>query len=369
MIKNQLVKIKIFLFPCLENNYRPSVLSGRFLSYLALGLVLLKLVGVFYLAFLPGTYFFADINKGALIQMANGERAIEGLPPLTENSILNHVAYLKAQDMVKNDYFAHWSPAGLSPWHWFNEAGYNFSYAGENLAMGFLDAKNIHREWLASPTHRDNIVEENYSDIGIAVVEKDFYGKRTFLVVQVFGTKKHNIVPEVVTRGDITLTENENPLAVPETVNKEILPKESITEEGSIPEEELPIDDYTQEIEELSLEETGEVTIGNITFDDREMVLGDQNIYLYPSTIGEGGIKSSLFKFLMLDYDDLLKKITFFAVFFIGFSLAVNIFVRFDIQHPDLMFRGFGFLILFVIFTLFDQATLVRIIVGTPLIG
>ncbi|MFA0783493.1 CAP domain-containing protein, partial [Fervidibacter sacchari] len=88
----------------------------------------------------------------------NAERRERKLPPLSENPILNQSAYLKAKDILDKDYFSHFSPDGLSPWYWFKLSGYDYQFAGENLAIGFLDSKEVHDALMSSPTHKQNIL-------------------------------------------------------------------------------------------------------------------------------------------------------------------------------------------------------------------
>lgn len=113
-----------------------------------------------------------------------------GLPPLSENPVLDRAAALKAADMMQKNYFAHTSPDGTDPWHWFKVSGYNYRFAGENLAIGYVDSQEVNQAWLDSPTHRANILNRNYKEIGIAVLQGSFQGAKTTVVVQEFGTKQ-----------------------------------------------------------------------------------------------------------------------------------------------------------------------------------
>jgi len=85
----------------------------------------------------PQNEFYADLTKSSLVDLTNRNRATFNLPPLKESPQLDAAAYLKALDMEKNGYFAHTSPTGITPWYWFDQVGYNYRYAGENLAIGF----------------------------------------------------------------------------------------------------------------------------------------------------------------------------------------------------------------------------------------
>ena len=187
-MENKIIQnFKLLFIPCSENKCRPSFLESRFLFWCILALFFLKIILVSFVFCFPQNAFFAEINKATLFSLTNQERQSLGLNSLAENQKLKDAAYLKAQDMLRNDYFAHTSPAGISPWYWFGKAGYDYKYAGENLAIDFLDSGELYRAWDNSPSHRENIINSNYSDIGIAVVTGDFEGKETTVVVQLFG--------------------------------------------------------------------------------------------------------------------------------------------------------------------------------------
>jgi len=89
--------------------------------------------------------------------------------------------------MVKNGYFDHNSPEGFTPWHWFDEAGYNFIYAGENLAADFNSPRNIVQAWMDSPSHRQNILDNHFNETGLAVIQGNYNGHSSLFVVQMFG--------------------------------------------------------------------------------------------------------------------------------------------------------------------------------------
>lgn len=130
----------------------------------------------------------SSISQQDLIRLTNDERAKQGLGPVTEDSRLNAAAAAKAQNMFEENYWAHYSPSGKDPWGFINGAGYRFSYAGENLAKSFYTSDEVVNAWMASKTHRENILNKRYQNIGIAVVEGTLNGEKTTLVVQEFGT-------------------------------------------------------------------------------------------------------------------------------------------------------------------------------------
>ena len=120
--------------------------------------------------------------------LANTDRAHYHLPPLQMNARLMIAAQEKADDMATAGYFAHVSPTGMSPWYWFARAGYRYQFAGENLAVGFDDASSTEAAWMASATHRANILDPNYRDIGVAVSQGSYGGRKVLFVVEEFGS-------------------------------------------------------------------------------------------------------------------------------------------------------------------------------------
>ncbi len=130
----------------------------------------------------------ANIDYKEVIRLTNIERAKKGLGELRENPNLNVAAYEKGQNMFEEQYWAHYSPSGKDPWGFILRSGYKYSYAGENLARNFNTAPDAVVAWMNSPTHRDNILNSHYQDVGISVVHGTLNGEETTLIVQEFGT-------------------------------------------------------------------------------------------------------------------------------------------------------------------------------------
>ena len=141
----------------------------------------------------------SSITPANIIALTNQERSSMGLNTLNTNSKLSAAARAKANDMFEKQYWDHFGPNGETPWQFIRAAGYNYVYAGENLAKGFKTAEGVHEAWMASPTHKANLVSVNYKDIGVAVVEGVLLGKQTILVVQMFG----NLTSEVYSSGGV----------------------------------------------------------------------------------------------------------------------------------------------------------------------
>jgi hypothetical protein len=102
--------------------------------------------------------------------------------------LLTVAAQDKANDEATKGYFAHTSPQGLTPWYWFQQVGYNFDYAGENLAVNFSDSEDVTTAWMNSPEHRANILNTDFTQIGIAAAQGVYEGEPTTFVVEEFGT-------------------------------------------------------------------------------------------------------------------------------------------------------------------------------------
>jgi hypothetical protein len=133
----------------------------------------------------------AAVVTSILVELANTDRTSNKVGELTVNPQLVAIAQAKANDMATNGYFAHTSPAGLDPWHWFAKGGYLFSYAGENLAVDFSDSVGVEQAWMNSPAHRANILNTHFTEIGIATAVGTYQGRKTTFVVQEFGTPAH----------------------------------------------------------------------------------------------------------------------------------------------------------------------------------
>jgi len=149
--------------------------------------------------FLLGQVFVAsaasfDLVEEGIIKLSNEEREKEGLSALQENDLLNEAAKLKAQDILGNDYFAHTSPTGIDPWYWFEKVNYEYKYAGENLAMDFTSASSVHKAWMKSETHKENIMSPKYQEIGVAVMDGIIDNHETRVAVQMFGSKMDGAV-------------------------------------------------------------------------------------------------------------------------------------------------------------------------------
>jgi len=163
--------------------------SSRFLNLMIVAALVLEGALLFpSLLFLSRTDYLAAVLPGVLTELANEDRKDAKLTPLKVNPLLERAAKLKAEDMLSKGYFSHLSPDGKKPWYWLDTVGYDYLYAGENLALNFSDSAEVNKAWMNSPTHRDNILKREFREIGLGVAEGSFRGQKGIVVVQFFGT-------------------------------------------------------------------------------------------------------------------------------------------------------------------------------------
>lgn len=124
----------------------------------------------------------SNVEEQKMLDLINSERSKVGLTPLKLDSKLMEVAKLKAEDMVKNNYFSHTSPTYGSPFDMMKKFGITFQTAAENLA-GNSSVEAAHNALMLSEEHRKNILNSSYDYIGIGISPSPVYGK---VFVQMF---------------------------------------------------------------------------------------------------------------------------------------------------------------------------------------
>lgn len=174
--------------PATDNNHRSKALHhDALLAYVLVFAVINLGIRALHRQFPDVLGYATDIRVYDLLAQTNAQRTGLGLGTLSLNDELSKAAYAKAQDMFAHGYWAHTSPTGKTPWEFIVASGYKYTLAGENLAKNFSTSKGVVDAWMASPTHRDNIVKPGYRDVGFAVVNGVLGGEETTLVVQMFG--------------------------------------------------------------------------------------------------------------------------------------------------------------------------------------
>lgn len=179
--------------PHQTNNHKPKALHlSSFVSYILLAIAL-QLVFQIVIVTRPQVLGLAtDITASQVLTLVNQDRLQNGLSPVKPDPLLDRAAELKAEDMFAKNYWSHVSPQGATPWDFINKTGYRYLYAGENLARDFATSDQVVKAWMNSPSHRANILNPKYQDMGLAVVNGNMGGEETTLVVEMFGTKQTN---------------------------------------------------------------------------------------------------------------------------------------------------------------------------------
>lgn len=178
--------LKNAFIPHHGNNHIPQVLRRKPLAIYSLILISIKILAIVAILIAPTpAQLAAGVDASQLISLANQERTSRGLNSLNTNPALTAAAKAKAQYMLDHDVFEHGDP-----WTFIRNAGYDYLYAGENIAMDFPTTEDVHATWMASASHRANILRTQYQDIGIAAVAGRFKDHDTIMVVQMFGLPK-----------------------------------------------------------------------------------------------------------------------------------------------------------------------------------
>lgn len=224
--------LRHYFVPHESNNWRAKSLHPHFLVFY-IALLLFVQVHFGY----PGVSgsvlgYATGISAERLLELVNEQRTKSGIPALSPSAELTQAAIGKAGDMFAKNYWAHISPTGETPWAFITHAGYQYIYAGENLAKSFNTSEEVVAAWMNSPAHRANILKPEYSEIGFAIQNGRLRGEETTLVVQELGARTSaapiaktapvDIQPTAVPL-EIALVEEVQPTAVqPEPTRREV---------------------------------------------------------------------------------------------------------------------------------------------------
>jgi uncharacterized protein YkwD len=391
--------LREYFIPYEGNGHIPKIFQAKSLGLIALSLILLKFSLVAYLFFIyPQDGGAEAVQESRILELINKDRQAQGLDTLQIDTVLSYSARLKAQDMANFGYFSHTSPDGKKPWDFVNRNNYPYALVGENLAMSFSSADSVHKALMASPSHQKNILNSKFSDIGLAISEAEIDGKKTSILVQIFSAKVAKAEP-VPNAAEETATMPETLQGEPgqeveakpsigvvasETLEPKILSETSetppkplknlkkLTEEGTA--EEDPQNLNTQSVSEdldkdLDLEDTAEEEVlevapsttpyrnssGILTFEhpgndyleshqvqkvlsDRDSTPAFTEPKLNPQVLGiadtyKDGFwlgKSAVYAFQL---------ILFTSLCLLTCLLAINIFIRWRIQHRHVLVR------------------------------
>ncbi len=240
------------LLPIKQNDYRPLALRHKPLTFISALLISIKVLAIGVIALTPTTAELSTITSNRIVQLTNAEREKVGLNSLTVNAKLSTAAQQKGAHMLQEDYFAHISPSGVTPWFWMQKAGYTYKVAGENLAIDFIEAEDVVAAWLASPTHKENMLLPEYTETGVAAVTGEYQGGTSTIVVHMFGLPSTASKP--ASAGSTTGTTQGDPV---------ISPKPSPIPDAS---KELPIDTTPPGTPRIVLENNNNIIQDKISF-------------------------------------------------------------------------------------------------------
>lgn len=343
---------KKYFIPHPENDHKPHFLREK--SVLSVTFM----VAILFVLSFVGNYtvrhnkYLASVQSAFLVDLANNDREASGLDKLALNDKLVTAAELKANDMSSKSYFAHTSPEGLTPWHWIDLAGYKYVYAGENLAVNFYNSRDVEQAWMNSPTHRDNILGRNYTEIGIATADGYYKGGKTTFVVQMFGSpkvlaaapaaeqtvspKSENTEPQTSDAEAVeTQTENPGDTAVlgTETTN---LPTPEDT--AALPEEFAQTSDVSQNPADSYLYDSS--TEVNTSLNQT-----DEN----PSPVPAESY-TNWFQRLLVSPTDIVQSLYIVLAVIVIFALILKIFIEIRLQHPRNIIYGVLLLVIILAF-------------------
>lgn len=116
-----------------------------------------------------------------VVDLTNAERSKQGLAPLQANVELSNVARDKSGDMATSNYFDHTSPTYGSPFDMIRAYGITYQTAGENIAKGQRTPEEVVTAWMNSQGHRENILNGNFTHIGVGFVEQGNHWTQMFI--------------------------------------------------------------------------------------------------------------------------------------------------------------------------------------------
>ncbi len=338
--------LKQLFTPHQGNDYTPDLLQRAALGImLLLVLISFTMSNLYALLWQSSSWLVGAVLPAVVVEETNEERDTSDLPPLIRNPILDAAARMKAEDMATRGYFAHYSPDGISPWHWFSEAGYGFVHAGENLAVHFTDSKAVVDAWMDSPTHRANIVNGNYREIGVGTARGRFEGYDTVFVVQLFGTPALSTPTQTDLSPIVVLPEvPSQPVAVADTA----VDTDLATDRSEVAGAEILLEDVsTLEVTESIPTETATALVGDTVVVYTDTVATSTNLpeaplaITQPDTMAVSGLAS-----LATSPSTLLQRIYLGLGFLAIIALVLSVVVEWRVQRPRQIIYGVGLLLL-----------------------
>ena len=333
-------KIIDWLIPHEGNNHKPLLFCEVGLATVALVVLMFFGLGLVGKMSIDRDALPASVQSLVLVDLANKDRDQNDISALTVNPVLVAAAQMKADDMVKNGYFAHTSPAGVTPWYWFGQAGYKFIYAGENLAIDFSESADVNEAWMESPLHRQNILNGNFTEIGVATAEGIYKGERTTFVVQLFASPASSVTkvtPKIETAKEVAIVEDA-------TVSPSVA-GESI----EVEEEYLPLYTSVDYVAVKNVSASNDQPVSSVdspVVEESEM----QNVENDEPSVLTAASYTTVFQRMMASPSNTIS--TIYLVIFVGrcISLLLMIFIEIKKQHHKSILLGvFALMILLIL--------------------
>ncbi len=204
------------IIPSEKNGYKAHLLKIPIL-------IIFTIVITFFNLFAKSSIIAQDystlINNESLLVEHNKFRKENNLPELKLNSLLNQSATKKATEMLNLDCWSHYCPEGTQPWKYFDDVGYIYTYAGENLAEGFSNITDVMNAWINSKTHRENILKPEFTEVGFGLITGSYQNRNNNLIIAVhFGSQASYVSADLNSSKITILNPKEN-----ETINSEFI--------------------------------------------------------------------------------------------------------------------------------------------------
>jgi hypothetical protein len=353
--------LKHVFIPHEHNEYKP-----HFFREFSVGILFAAGAGLFALSsgsalVVDTTDLGAQVVSNVLIDLTNKDRIENNLPFLAHSILLDKAATLKAENMDTEKYFAHVSPGGVTPWYWFDKAGYTYLYAGENLAINYTRSDEVDNAWMASPLHRANILSDKFREIGISTYSGVYNTAPTVFVVQMFGTPATTQVrsQEVVSAQPSEVTKEKLQEATTETVKKTKTETKKLVEAISLTRAPASTTEQFPEVKGDTVEM--KATTAPLFEKDRFAAVKNlQPVEALPLLSMEPVIYSSWYERLLFNgpsYVNIIYQVLFGLVFL---ALMIMIFVETKVQHTRNIFYGVGVLSMLVVLMITNKQLFVH---------
>jgi hypothetical protein len=359
------------------------------------------------------TLYSSSITSQNIVELTNATRRNLNLDKLIVSNKLSQAAQAKADDMMQSQYFSHNTPSGLTPWEWFKKVGYQYKYAGENLAVHYNQADDVEDGWLASPSHRANIVNPHYTEIGVGVSTGLFEGAQSYIVVQLFGRPLLSLTSassSPVPKNQASRSTVQQPIELSESITDVTLAPGKVAA-ASVPvaiepvaplpapsptvvDDSLNVKQHSRDYEislavrdavKVSAQFAGQlvplarvgetnVWVGNLPYDPAVLDRGGEQISIVawgaaglmvnqpvawvaphaetPQLFNFSGSTTKqlkLFGFTISNLDDSVKRFYLYFAIFLGTAVLLNTFIKIRIQHPTIIGHAAGVLALAIV--------------------